>query len=170
MAFRDHNAGSLPAQRIIRGGSAIHLSVITFVLIHGSRHDGSAWRDVIWLLESHGHKAFGPTVAGHGKRVCKQASHAQSTQSIVDFIVSHDLTDIVLVGHSYGGTIISKVVEAIPDQIRRLVFCSGSCPTMVKASTRRCRRTSASISAACSGIAGQHRDAALHDLARRVPQ
>jgi hypothetical protein len=32
-----------PAQRIIRGGWAIHLSVITFVLIHGSWHDGSAW-------------------------------------------------------------------------------------------------------------------------------
>ena len=35
------------------------------------------------------------------------------------------LTDIVLVGHSYGGTIISKAVEAIPDRVRRLVFWSG---------------------------------------------
>jgi hypothetical protein len=77
-----------PAQRIIRGGWAIHLSVITFVLIHGSWHDGSAWRDIIRRLESHGHKAFGPTVAGHGKDMCKQVSHAQSTQSIADFIIS----------------------------------------------------------------------------------
>jgi pimeloyl-ACP methyl ester carboxylesterase len=61
-------------------------------------------------------------VAGHGKGVSKQVSHAQSTQSIVDFIVSHDLTDIVLVGHSYGGTIISKAAEVISDRIRRLVF------------------------------------------------
>src|SRR5262249_15954383 len=42
-----------------------------------------------------------------------------------DFVVSCGLTDIVLVGHSYGGTIISKVAEAIPDRIRRLVYWSG---------------------------------------------
>ena len=65
---------------------------------------------------------FGPTVAGYGKGVPKQVSQAQSTQSIVDFIVGHDLTDIVLVGHSYGGTIISKAGEVIYDRIRRLVF------------------------------------------------
>jgi pimeloyl-ACP methyl ester carboxylesterase len=99
--------------------------VSIFVLIHGSWHDGSAWSGVIKRLERRGHRAFGPTVAGHGKGVCKRVSHEQSTQSIVDFIVSRDLTDIVLVGHSYGGTIISKVVEAIPDRVRRLVFWSG---------------------------------------------
>ena len=97
----------------------------TFVLVHGSWHDGSAWNAVIKRLEDHGHTAFGPTVAGHGKGVSKQVSHAQSTQSIVDFIVSYDLTDIVLVGHSYGGTIISKAAEVISDRIRRLVFCNG---------------------------------------------
>jgi len=76
-------------------------------------------------LGHHGHEAFGPTVAGHGKGVCKNVSHAQSTQSIVDFVVSSGLTDIVLVGHSYGGTIISKVAEVVADRIRRLVFWSG---------------------------------------------
>lgn len=97
----------------------------TFVLIHGSWHDGSAWAGVIRRLEALGHKAFGPTVQGHGKGVCKRVTHAQSTQSIVDYIVGHDLADIVLVGHSYGGTIICKVAEAIPDRLRRLVFYSG---------------------------------------------
>jgi pimeloyl-ACP methyl ester carboxylesterase len=77
---------------------------------------------VIQRLEGYGHTAFGPTVAGHGKGVNKHVSHAEATQSVVDFIIGHDLTDIVLVGHSYGGTIISKVVEAIPDRVRRLVF------------------------------------------------
>ena len=97
----------------------------TFVLVHGSWHDGSAWRQVINRLGQNGHEAFGPTVAGHGKGVCKNVSHAQSTQSIVDFVVGCGLTDVVLVGHSYGGTIISKVAEAIPDRIRRLVYWSG---------------------------------------------
>ena len=82
----------------------------TFVLIHGSWHDGSAWRQVMKRLGHHGHEAFGPTVAGHGKGVCK-TSAMPNTQSIVDFVVSSGLTDIVLVGHSYGGTIISKVAK-----------------------------------------------------------
>jgi len=77
---------------------------------------------VIKHLESKGHRAFGPTVAGHGKGANKKVNHAQCTQSIVDSIVSNNLTDVVLLGHSFGGTIIAKVAEAIPDRLRRLIF------------------------------------------------
>jgi pimeloyl-ACP methyl ester carboxylesterase len=94
----------------------------TFVLVHGSWHDGSAWQAVIDHLEANGHNCFAPTIAGHGKGVNKNVNHAQCTQSIVDYIVGKDLTDIVLLGHSFGGTIIAKAAEAIPDRIRRLIF------------------------------------------------
>jgi len=94
----------------------------TFVLVHGSWHDGSAWKAVIQHLEAKGHQAFAPTIAGHGKGVNKTVNHAQCTQSIVDYIVDKDLTDIVLLGHSFGGTVIAKVAEAISDRIRRLIF------------------------------------------------
>lgn len=97
----------------------------TFVLVHGAWHDGSAWGPVIKHLEGKGHRAFGPTVAGHGKGVDKHVNHAQCTQSIVDYIVDNNLTDIVLLGHSFGGTIIPKVAEAIPERIRRLIFWNG---------------------------------------------
>ena len=93
-----------------------------FVLVHGSWHDGSAWKAVIQHLEAKGHQAFAPTIAGHGKGVNKNVNHAQCTQSIVDYIVDKDLTDIVLLGHSFGGTVIAKVAEAISDRIRRLIF------------------------------------------------
>lgn len=86
----------------------------TFVLVHGSWHDGSAWDATIRQLDSEGHKAFAPTIAGRGKGVHKLVNHAQSTQSIVDYVTANSLTDFVLVGHSFGGTIISKVAEAIP--------------------------------------------------------
>jgi pimeloyl-ACP methyl ester carboxylesterase len=99
--------------------------VSTFVLVHGSWLDGSAWADVVQRLKYLGHNAFAPTVAGHGKGVRKDVSHAESTQSIVDFIVERNLSDIVLLGHSYGGTIISKVVEEIPDRVRRLVYLNA---------------------------------------------
>jgi pimeloyl-ACP methyl ester carboxylesterase len=94
----------------------------TFVLVHGSWHDGNAWAPVIRRLESHGHTAYGPTIAGHGKGSDKRVNHAQCTQSIVDFILAKNLMEIVLVGHSFAGTIISKVAEKIPERIRRLVF------------------------------------------------
>jgi pimeloyl-ACP methyl ester carboxylesterase len=54
--------------------------------------------------------------------VNKNINHAQCTQSIVDYILDKDLTDIVLLGHSFGGTVIAKVAEAIGDRIRRLIF------------------------------------------------
>ncbi|MBW4624531.1 MAG: alpha/beta fold hydrolase [Brasilonema octagenarum HA4186-MV1] len=94
----------------------------TFVLVHGAWHEGSAWNEVIKQLEAKGHQAFAPTIAGHGKGVNKNVNHAQCTQSIVDYIVSKDLTDIVLLGHSFGGTIIAKVAEAVSDRIKRLIF------------------------------------------------
>jgi pimeloyl-ACP methyl ester carboxylesterase len=97
----------------------------TFVLVHGGCHDGSTWRPVIEHLERLGHIAFAPTVAGHGKDAPKNVTHAESTQSVVDFILGKNLTDFVLVGHGYAGTVISKVAEAIPERVRRLVFWSA---------------------------------------------
>jgi len=97
----------------------------TLVLVHGGCHDGSTWRPVIEHLERLGHTAFAPTVAGHGKDVAKNVTHAESTQSVVDFILDRNLTDFILVGHGYAGTVISKVAEAIPQRIRRLVFWSA---------------------------------------------
>jgi pimeloyl-ACP methyl ester carboxylesterase len=94
----------------------------TFVLVHGAWHDGAAWGPVIKHLESKGHTAFGPTAAGNGKGANKQVNHAQCTQSIVDFIVDHNLTEVILLGHSFGGTIVAKVAEAVPERMRRLIF------------------------------------------------
>ncbi len=93
-----------------------------FVLIHGAWHDGSAWDDVIRHLRDRGHEAYAPTLAGNGKGVDKRVSHADCVASVVNYVRTRDLTDFVLVGHSYGGTIIAKVAEEIPERIRRLVF------------------------------------------------
>ncbi len=97
----------------------------TFVLVHGGCHDGYLWQPVIEHLEQLGHTAYGPTVAGHGEDVPKNVTHAEETQSIVDFIVDRDLTDFILVGHGYAGTFISKAVEVIAERVRRLVFWSA---------------------------------------------
>jgi hypothetical protein len=65
----------------------------TFVLVHGGCHDGSLWQPVVERLEQLGHTAYSPTVAGHGRGVPKNVTHAEETQSIVDFIVGRDRVD-----------------------------------------------------------------------------
>ncbi len=101
----------------------------TYVLVHGSWHDGSAWDEVIKHLKGNGHTAVAPTIAGHGKTAVKTGvDHAQCVQSVVDYIVGDDLDDIVLVGHSFGGTVIAKAAEVIPERLRRLVFWNAFIP------------------------------------------
>ncbi|TGE02461.1 alpha/beta fold hydrolase [Methylobacterium nonmethylotrophicum] len=93
-----------------------------FLLVHGSWHDGDAFSAVADKLRAQSHDVYTPTIAGHGKGADKAVNHADCTASIVRYIRDNDLDDFVLLGHSYGGTIISKVVEQVADRVRRLVF------------------------------------------------
>lgn len=94
----------------------------TYVLVHGSWHDGSLWGPVADRLTQTGNIVHAPTVAGHGPGADRNVNLAQCIQSIIDYIADNNLTDVILLGHSFGGIIIPKVAEAIPDRIRRLVF------------------------------------------------
>jgi len=99
-----------------------------FVLIHGSWHTGAHWAPVAKRLEELGHAVVAPTVLGHGTGVEKRVNHAEQIEDLVGQIVKADLRDFVLVGHSYGGTIIARLAEEIPDRIRRLVFWNAFVP------------------------------------------
>ena len=96
----------------------------TYVLIHGAWHEGKLWEEVATPLRSKGHTVHTPTLAGNGQggHIDRTIGHAEAAQSAIDYINQHNLTDFVLLGHSYGGTIISKVAEAMPTRIRRLVY------------------------------------------------
>lgn len=96
-----------------------------FVLVHGAWHDGSAWDSTIRHLEGNGHKAFAPTMTGHGKSASRNVNHEQCSESVARAIVDRGLRDFILVGHSFGGTVVCKVAERIPDRIRRLVFLNA---------------------------------------------
>ncbi|WP_291038375.1 alpha/beta hydrolase [Herbiconiux sp.] len=100
----------------------------TYVLVHGSWHDGSLWEPVATELRAAGLTVHTPTVAGHGNGVDKNVDHAACVASIVDYIEGEGLDDVVLLGHSYGGTIIARVFEEIPERIRRLVFWNAFVP------------------------------------------
>ena len=95
----------------------------TFVLIHGTWHGGWAWKDVVQSLSQKGHVAHAPTLAGHGPGAARSGiTHQDCVESVVACIQHCNLKDIVLVGHSFGGTVVQRVVEQVPDRIAQLVF------------------------------------------------
>ncbi|MFC3748992.1 alpha/beta fold hydrolase [Paenibacillus sp. GCM10012306] len=95
---------------------------LTFVLVHGSWADAHFWDGIAAELRKRGHVVYTPEYAGHGKDPNKAVTHEMITKSVVDYVTRMNLQDIVLVGHSFGGSVIQKVAEQIPDRIRRLVF------------------------------------------------
>ncbi|QRP43181.1 alpha/beta fold hydrolase [Amycolatopsis sp. FDAARGOS 1241] len=100
----------------------------TIVLVHGSWHDGSLWEPVASVLRGRGHEVHTPTVAGHGPGVPKDVTHDDCVHSIVNAIAAADLHDVVLLGHSFGGTVIARVAEEIPERLKRLIFWNAFVP------------------------------------------
>jgi pimeloyl-ACP methyl ester carboxylesterase len=103
----------------------------TFVLVHGSSAGGWCYRRVADLLEGRGHKVFAPTFTGLGER-----SHLMSGMitldthiaDVVNVIRWESLESVVLVGHSYGGWIISGVAEQVEKKISSIVFLDAFMP------------------------------------------
>jgi pimeloyl-ACP methyl ester carboxylesterase len=103
----------------------------TFVLVHGAWHGGWCWRRVSDLLEKKGHKVFAPTMTGLGERshlIGGKIDLATHVTDIVNVIKWESLNDIVLVGHSYGGVVISGVAEQMREAIGSIVFLDAFLP------------------------------------------
>ena len=95
----------------------------TFVLLHGSWHGGWAWEPTAWCLRELGHDVYAPTYPGHQPGAPRAGiRHQDYVRAVVDFIEGRDLRDVVLVGHSFGGSVVSRVSQEIPERLARLVF------------------------------------------------
>lgn len=103
----------------------------TFILVHGAWHGGWCWQRVGERLERLGHKVFAPTLTGLCERSHLLNFDVNLTTHIADIvglINSENLNDIVLVGHSYGGFVISGVAEQAPGKISSIVFLDAFVP------------------------------------------
>lgn len=103
----------------------------TFVLVHGAWHGGWCWRRVADILEKQGHKVFAPTLTGLGERshlLTKDVNVSTHITDIVNVLKFEDLKDVVLVGHSYGGLVISGVAEQAGDRISSIIFLDAFLP------------------------------------------
>jgi pimeloyl-ACP methyl ester carboxylesterase len=103
----------------------------TFVIVHGAWSGGHAWRWVRPLLWSAGHEVFTPALTGLGER-----SHLASAQvdlethlrDVIAVLEYEDLREVVLVGHSYGGMVISGVADRVPERLALLVYLDAEVP------------------------------------------
>ncbi len=103
----------------------------TFVLVHGGWHGGWCWNRVSKLLSAKQHTVVAPTLTGLGER-----SHLLSPEidlethvlDIVNVMKWQELRDVVLVGHSYGGMVISGVAEQMERSIASLVMLDAFVP------------------------------------------
>lgn len=100
-----------------------------YVLVHGAWHTGDLLSPVAQAIQSHGHKVYCPTLAGNRENDDRSTSGlTEAVDSLYDFIERHKLTDVRLVGHSYGGMVISKIADVIPHRIKRLVYWNAFVP------------------------------------------
>lgn len=86
---------------------------------------GWCWRETADILRAQGHLVFAPTLTGLGERVhLRSPDVGLSThiEDIVNVIKWHELNDVILVGHSYGGSVITGVCDAVGDHIGHLVY------------------------------------------------
>jgi pimeloyl-ACP methyl ester carboxylesterase len=105
--------------------------VATFVLVHGAWHGGWCWRRVADRLAARGHRVFAPTMTGLGERshlADREIGLGTHVEDIVNLIRWEELEGVVLVGHSYGGMVISGVAERVEHAIASIVFLDAFVP------------------------------------------
>jgi len=103
----------------------------TFLLVHGAWHSGRAWERVAPLLESAGHRVVAPSLTGYGDKahlLGPEVGLDTHVADIVTLINDEELSEVVLVGHSYAGMVISGVANQVPDRIGHLVYLDAMVP------------------------------------------
>jgi len=103
----------------------------TYVIVHGAWGGGWDWWEVDSLLTAAGHRVQRVTLTGLGERVhLASADIGLETHvtDVVNTITWERLTDVVLVGHSYGGMVITGVADRIPQRLRALIYVDAFLP------------------------------------------
>ena len=101
----------------------------TFVLVHGAWHGGWCWSAVADILRVAGHSVTTPTQTGLGERshlLSREIGLGVMTLDIVNHLIWEDLRDVILVGHSFAGGVITGVADQIPNRLHKLVYLDAA--------------------------------------------
>lgn len=100
-----------------------------YVLVHGAWHTGAELEGTADVLRQAGHTVHCPTLAGNRPGDDRASTGLEdAAQSLKAYIEQHELHQVRLVGHSYGGMVISRVADLIPQRLARLVYVNAFVP------------------------------------------
>lgn len=103
----------------------------TFVIVHGATAGGYEWKETGKYLLANGHTVYRVTLTALGERSHLSAEGVNLTthiNDVVNTILFEDLHDVVLTGHSYGGRVITGVMNRIPERISHVMFFDANVP------------------------------------------
>jgi pimeloyl-ACP methyl ester carboxylesterase len=103
----------------------------TYVLVHGAWQGASTWEPVVERLRARGHRVFTPSLTGLGERshlLTPDVSLSTHVDDVLGVLRFERLENIVLVGHSYGGMVITAVAEQEAARIQQLVYVDAFIP------------------------------------------
>ncbi|HEX5108237.1 MAG TPA: alpha/beta hydrolase [Vicinamibacterales bacterium] len=103
----------------------------TFVLVHPAWHGAWVWKKVAPLLRESGHLVLTPTLTGLGERshlAGPEVGLDSHVTDVVNELTNRDLHDVVLVGHSSSGAVITGAADRVPGRITRLIYLDAFVP------------------------------------------
>jgi pimeloyl-ACP methyl ester carboxylesterase len=103
----------------------------TFVLVHGGGHGGWCYKKLTPLLRAAGHDVYAPTLTGLGERkhlLRPDIDLDLQIADVVNILEYEDLTNVILLGHSYGGMVITGVADRAGARIGHLVYLDAAHP------------------------------------------
>jgi len=103
----------------------------TVVIVHGAWGGGWDWKETAGALEILGYEVYRPTLTGLGERrhlITSDIDLTTHVTDVVNMLRFEQLENVILVGHSYGGMVITGVAEAVPDRLAQLVYFDAFLP------------------------------------------
>ena len=96
-----------------------------FLLIHGAWHGGWVWNEISDILRYQRYSVSTPTLTGLGEKkhlLSSKITIKTFIEDVVNHIIFEDLNNIILVGHSFAGSVISGVADRLKDRIQKLIY------------------------------------------------
>jgi pimeloyl-ACP methyl ester carboxylesterase len=113
------------------GACATLIPMTTYVLVHGAWGGAWIWHRVVGPLRAAGHEVHAVTLTGDGERAYLRRpdiSLQTHIDDVLGLVVAEELDDIVLVGHSYGGMVITGAADALGARVQQLVYVDAMVP------------------------------------------
>ena len=121
-------AGLLAFAPALRAKDAEHN---TYVVVHGATAGGWEWKPCGQFLTNDGNTVYRVTLTGLGERMHLNSADVDlqtHINDVVNTILFEDLHDVILTGHSYGGMVITGVMDRVPERIKHVVFLDAAVP------------------------------------------